>query len=454
MKKIIFLLVLFLSVNLSAQEFGFGCLLDSALYANSPTAAPLMRGDYDNLPASASLKDFTPTPGNQGSTSTCAGWAAAYAGRTILEALRNKWARETTDGNAFSPSFVYNQIRTGNGCNGGTSLIDALDVLKNQGGVKLNEFAFECERQVTKDDIMRAINYRIIEYRDILSGQSVSKTKLVKKSLAEKRPVIIAIDCPGSFLKADELLNADSSEYKFWGRGHGITVIGYDDNKFGGAFELMNSWGTMWGNKGFTWIKYSDFDYFCLLAFELIDKSIPDSERIDLSGSMTFTENTGEVMASKFNGEYFVMDKPYTSGTLFELRISNDEPAYVYAFSSDLSCKTYKIFPFNSRMVAYLPYSQNNVAIPDEDSYNMLDEATGKSYYCFLYSNEKLDIDSVMIEVEKAEGSFWERVKSVLKDKIVDKQNIEYKYTDKIVFNGKNMGKSVIPVLIEINHIQ
>jgi hypothetical protein len=44
--------------------------------------------------------------------------------------------------------------------------------------------------------------------------------------------------------------------------GHAMTVIGYSDYKFGGAFEIMNSWGADYGDNGFFWIKYSDFIKF------------------------------------------------------------------------------------------------------------------------------------------------------------------------------------------------
>lgn len=87
LKKIISLLIVLNSYTLS-QEFGMGLLLDDSLYANSPTAAPLMRGDYSDLPKSSSLKDKCPTPGYQGQYGTCAGWSTAFAGRTILEALK------------------------------------------------------------------------------------------------------------------------------------------------------------------------------------------------------------------------------------------------------------------------------------------------------------------------------------------------------------------------------
>jgi C1A family cysteine protease len=40
---------------------------------------------------------------------------------------------------------------------------------------------------------------------------------------------------------------------------HAICIIGYDDKRYGGAFEIVNSWGSDWGNGGYLWIKYNDF---------------------------------------------------------------------------------------------------------------------------------------------------------------------------------------------------
>lgn len=453
MKNKLLVLLFIISVGMQAQDFGLGLLLDDSLYANSPTAAPLTRGDYIYLPSAASLKENAPTPGNQGPLSTCAGWSTAYAGRTILEAVRNGWTGEIVDQNTFSPSFVYNQIRLTKGCDGGTSLIDALDVIRNQGAAKMIDFSYDCNREVTPLDKAKAFNYRIIEYREVASARTDEKSKYVKKSIAERHPVVIAIDCPPSFSYAGEFWLPKDDEYKNWGRGHGITVISYDDNKFGGAFELLNSWGTFWGKGGYTWIRYSDFEYFCKYAFEMIDKSIPNPNIPDLSGTLQFRESNGYEMKSKFNGEFFSFEKPYYSGTLFELRISNNEPAYVYAFSSDLSFKMYRIFPFDDRMVAYLPYKQNNIAIPDEESYNILDENPGISYYCFLYSKEQLDINEIMQKLEKGKGSLWQRIKHVLGNKMVNIKNIEFSASDIISFKARSRGKSIVPVLVEINHM-
>ncbi len=42
--------------------------------------------------------------------------------------------------------------------------------------------------------------------------------------------------------------------------GHAVLIVGWDDDLCGGdgAWRVKNSWGTMWGDDGFFWIKYGD----------------------------------------------------------------------------------------------------------------------------------------------------------------------------------------------------
>ena len=49
--------------------------------------------------------------------------------------------------------------------------------------------------------------------------------------------------------------------------GHAMCVIGYDDDLQGGAFQIMNSWGQEWGDRGFCWIRYDDFEHFVKEAY-------------------------------------------------------------------------------------------------------------------------------------------------------------------------------------------
>jgi len=435
-----------------AQKYATGMLMGDEYFENDAESAPLMRGDYQNLPIANSLKKFTPIPGSQGSYGTCTGWSCAYAGRTILEAMRNKWEKEKIHLNAFSPSYIYNQIRMTDNCYGGASLIDALNVLKNNGGLKMDYFGYDCDREVTKQDQEKAKEYTIIEYREVADRYTKNKVERVKKSLSENKPVIIALDCPDSFFGAGEVWMPKKDDYKVWSVGHALCAIGYDDNIEGGAIEIINSWGVGWGENGYTWIRYDDFQFFCLFAFELIDKGIQSSQKFDLSGSLKFIESNGEPMRSKLAGNVFETEKSYATGTLFELLVSNNQPAYVYAFGTDLTNVTYKVFPFHDQMIAFLPYRQNNIAIPDEGSYNLLDDITGTTSYVFLYSKESLDIDLILKKFESQKGTVEENLEAVLGEKYVDTNNINFEDGETITFNAFSNGKSVVPIIFNIPH--
>lgn len=450
--KIILLLVLLLPFHILSQEFGMGVLLDDTLYANRPLSVKLMRGDYANLPSAYSLKEYAPTPGYQGSSGTCAAWSAVYGGKTILEAVKNRWTSKEIFENRFSPSFVYNQVRKSNGCNEGVSLINVLDFLKENGVVKYSDFGFECDRVVRPVEKDIAKSFKILEYRTIADYRLPNKSSFIKKSLSENKPVIAAVDCPNSFKKAKDSWLPDSTDYKNWFQGHGITIVGFDDKKLGGAFEILNSWGTAWGKDGFTWIRYSDFDFFCKYAFELIDLE-PENKLPLLSGSLVFKEDNGDDMRLIQSGSLFETIRNYPTGSLFELRISNDEPAYVYAFATDITFAVTKIFPSEENVSAYLPYKQNNIAIPDEDSYAMLDETKGVTYYVFLYSKEKLDFEKLIKDFESTGGGFSKRFESVFGKMVIEPENITFDLSDKLKFRSPyTTEKKIVSVIVKINH--
>lgn len=61
-----------------------------------------------------------------------------------------------------------------------------------------------------------------------------------------------------------------SAEPEKHGR-HAMCLIGYDDDKGdNGAFRVVNSWGTNWGDNGFFWVDYKFFaDKFCYAGYVL-----------------------------------------------------------------------------------------------------------------------------------------------------------------------------------------
>lgn len=49
--------------------------------------------------------------------------------------------------------------------------------------------------------------------------------------------------------------------------GHAVTIIGYNDNIYGGSLLVLNSWGSDWGVNGKTWVRYSDYQRYFIQAY-------------------------------------------------------------------------------------------------------------------------------------------------------------------------------------------
>lgn len=455
MFRLLFYFLVVFCISANCQEYGTGVLLDDSIFVKCPRAPALLNRDLTNLPPKVSLRQYAPTPGNQGSLSTCSGWAIAYSVRTMVSAIQNNWSRAEIDSNTFSPSYIYNQIRTRPGCSSGTSLVQGLELLKTDGVLKLKDFNYNCNLEIKDHDKTIASKYKIKEYRTITYGDTKNKTILVKKSLFEKNPVIIAINCPTSFYNAKDLWKPDSIEYTKNFGGHALAVIGYDDEKYDGAFEILNSWGSNWGNNGYTWVKYSDFNHFCVWAGEEIPGPKVEEGNYGISGSISFSLGTGLPIKLLKNNNYFQMTESYASGTLFNLTLSNNQPAYVYAIGSDLTNKCSVIFPFNSNINPYLPYRQNNIALPGEGYNFQLDTTSGKTYFLFFYSPLMINIDSVSKSIESSKGNFFERVQNVMGDKLISDKNISFKIenSSEINFSSTTSSNKILMLLVEITHV-
>ncbi|MGB0522851.1 MAG: C1 family peptidase [Flammeovirgaceae bacterium] len=458
MKQLIVLLLMCCCLPALAQntneEYALGCVFDQAKYEEVPASAPLMTRDYTRLPARHSLKKYTPYPKSQGAQGSCTGWSTTYAARTIAYAIQNNITDRTRiTEQAFSPSYVYNQVKISSDCSRGAYISDALGVLKNQGSAKLTDFPYECNRAIAYTDKTKAANFKITGYKR-LSGYGNSILPIIKKSLAENKPVVFSLRCYASFSSAKESWNGVADNFRGY---HAMTVIGYDDYKLGGAFEIQNSWGPYWGNGGYTWIKYSDFTQNLSEAYELIEEFKAAPAKPDLSGELALVKADGTRMnatlknySSKKQGIYRVTQPQY-SGTNFRIQISNNEPAYVYLIGSDLTTKVDVIFPFNNKMSPALTYKSSNVAIPNEKYFIQMDDKKGTDYLCILYSKQALNIESIKSQIANSYGTFHERLNRVLSGKMVAKSDVKFEH-NKIKFKATSKGKSVVAMVVEIDH--
>jgi uncharacterized protein YvpB len=443
---------------------------DDEEYSQVPKKARLTRG-LAIVPSKGSIKQYAPIPQSQGAYGTCTAWAAAYCGRTIMEAIRHNWTdKKVITKNAYSPAFMFRLLKPADSiCNGGTVVTDAFGLLKEKGAIPFSELSGQCIPAVTEDQLTRAAGGKIKGYQrtfDITSAAPV-KIQAVKKSISEKKPVVIGMICPPSFRYAKEVWEPKEEALKQYG-GHAMVVVGFDDEKFGGAFEIQNSWGTTWGNEGYMWVRYNDFARFTRYGYEFIDLPESQPEIADLSGQIRLSLSDGKEMVTNLRVSSRGLDvvpsesapgpltiyqtaKPYSSGTRFRIYISNNQPAFVYAISTDLSNEITKIFPYEEGISAALTDKKNDVAIPDEDHFIEFDNKPGKDFLCVLYSREELDLNKLVQQIGSQSGSFEERIFKVIGEKMVDPKNIQFS-KDKIAFNGFSRGKKIIPMMVELEH--
>jgi hypothetical protein len=461
-KKIFLSLLMILSnaYYLFAQ-YGTGCLVDSSKYMQVPMSAPLMRGEY-KVPVSASLKEYCPIPGDQGNFGTCTAWSAAYASRTILYAKRkNILGKDAIMNMAFSPSYVYNQIRITGDCFYGAYISDALYLLKTQGCISAKEFGYECDREVKSSEKAKAGKFVIQDYKRLFmyganNNPSSSVLKVVKKSLSEGKPVVVSMRCFASLEKAKGMWSPPTANDTNKGY-HAMTVIGYDDTKFGGSVEIMNSWGASWGNEGFIWVKYADFEKNCVEAYELGDfpadplKDNTPTQEMLFAGELNFKKSDGKIMSASLKNGVYKMKENYFSGTAFQFFVTHQEPVYMYAVGTDLSNKFAVLFPYDQYTSALLGYKRGTVAFPSEDHFLQLDQTKGSDFVCVLYSRKALNINEVVKKMENGTGSVKDRVYQALGNELIPPSQM-LNANGKIGFNLKTTKGSVVPLIVEIGH--
>lgn len=461
MKQIFLFIILAIGVNaIYAQPYNTGLVFDDDKYDEAPIKATLTRGLYvESIPAQNSLKPYCPAPMNQGDYGTCVGWSSNWAARTIIEAMKNGWTdRNTINANAYSPGFIYQMIKdkSDENCSYGASIFDALNYMKFNGSVKYTDFDQQCTPSVDESVKDKAMRHKIKDFARLFGREQSPSIKIetVKKSLSENYPVVFGMKCAPSFYDAKEVWQPTEDHTGSFG-GHAMCVIGYDDNKYGGAFEIMNSWGEDWGNDGFIWVRYEDFGNFTKYAYEVFSEPTRKPVAVateDLSGKVKFVTDKGKEMKGELVGQYYKMIQKYKSGTSFRIYMSNNEPAYVYALGTDNTQEIFQLFPYAPGVSAALNYKENDVALPSEDHYITMDNTVGKDYLCVLYSKDELDIEQIKRELEGTSGKFMNRLKMVLGDQLVAPENVSFE-GEEIAFKAFSKGSSIVALIVETDHI-
>ena len=394
----------------SEQNYPKGAIFDEEAYNTLPRKAPQATQAYEGLPRAASLKQFAPLPGDQNDYETCVAWASAYAARTISESVAlNRRSQTETTRNVFSPAYIYRNIRPDDPeCQRGAQIHWALDLMRDSGAVKMLDIERTIDfPRVDLSNYRDSRRYPIAGYVTLFSKNDKYKpglvTRTVKKSLAEGKPVIIGMNTPDSFMEAKDTWEPRENPGIFFG-GHALCVVGYDDDRNGGAFEIINSWGRKWGNGGFIWVPYKVFVDFVMESYEMIENLAIYSDTVKFDG-FTRIEILGQAApkpaALVFSDGYYKTAEAFTEGTQFRFVVGARETAYVYSFAVSRPSRDNNfyspvlLFP-QTGVSPLLNYRDSAVILPGEDKNLVLDAEAGTEYLITLYAKQALDIQAIM----------------------------------------------------------
>jgi hypothetical protein len=273
--------IIALSVLSIASAFGQGMVFNDSIKAQLFSNYEKAEVSRAPLPSSFSLKAYAPYVHYQ-LGSECVAYSFATA-HTILMAIAYDWQdQKYISINSFSPHFIYyrNKDRGDDECTIGLDPFKVSQDAIAVGMAKLSDV--ECPDYYPCSMEQRLCSYYPPSYAKDLSGASYHKLdeiymiedmQQLRTALASSRPVVVGMMVPESFRTTGVLWTPKYGETPETGYGHAMVAVAYDDYKYGGAVQLMNSWGTEWGDGGFAWVKYDDLLKFVQFGLAL-DRSI------------------------------------------------------------------------------------------------------------------------------------------------------------------------------------
>ncbi len=294
----LFVILLLTSQNGLARDtsqYGLGGIVDSPL-PEWIHPSPLMDRplDLDELDESCDNSAGLPPVGNQSSQNSCSGWGTGYYYLTYLQGQEFGW--DLTDPeHIMSPAFVYNTINGGE--DAGATPYDGFEVFERLGCGTLADMPYSASDYLSfpsEETFQEAMTYRINETFSLNIFTQTGRNAL-KQHLLDGNIAVIHIYVYQNFMDIEDFNNTYciADHYGSLLGGHVVTVVGFDDEYVTadgvGAFKLVNSWGTGWGDAGFWWMSYEAIasstmnSGFAIYAEDKIDYEPTLAARVEIS---------------------------------------------------------------------------------------------------------------------------------------------------------------------------
>jgi Papain family cysteine protease len=494
-------------LNAQDEFYSAGAEWDSSAYNTLPCFDWYIGQKGGDYPDKLSLRPFCPVPISQGATGACSGYAFGYGAMSIMHNIQSRKAGNAEQKLSFSPNFIYNQIKRNlTDCLSPSSAEDAILLLKKQGICRLEDFdtQHDCMSMPDMKVMEKALPYRIKEGLSVFPNGEEDERKIaaIKACLQDSMPVIVNLQAYQSFQNiSSKGIWTRPYEDEYLGK-HYITIIGYDDSR--GCFEIMNSWGQNWADRGFAFMKYQQLAAWSLAAYYLLlpnqsattrifaERAITNNQNsnlkkgsnsnaaasatpivkqmLHLQGSLQFNhvekmpDNTigstiSKVQWNSKKGFYELANGNVALNEVFQLKAANlDRGKFVYIFSCDPTGDIKLHFPKNSVVsnrsaVSLIPYSKVELTIPSPRNALQLSHI-GDDYLCIIYSEEALPIDTYLMklrQIDDVNKNFPTLLAGVIEQKLISNKNILYSQNTMFASANVSIGSGVaIPIILKV----
>lgn len=214
----------------------------------------------DQLPKSVDLRKFCPPIKNQGSIGSCGSHAFTTAMETVVAA--NKGKDKVVP---LSERFHYYIVRQPKYMNtfpkdSGQYLRDGAKVGAEVGVSPEKLCPYDWTKYNEKPGVLA---YGFASWFKIKAYRRCYAVDDLKTALSQKDPVVFGLRVTKDFITKTSF-DGNSVFTGAMAGGHALCAVGYDDEHknldgTSGAVLFANSWGSGWGNRGYGWVSYTDF---------------------------------------------------------------------------------------------------------------------------------------------------------------------------------------------------
>ncbi len=463
------------SQNTSPQQRTTGVVIDD-LEMETYRTLPVLLSRDGHKPLTHqvySLRPYCPTPQSQGDYATCTIWTMNYF-LSIRNAIRNNWYKQVKriNKNNYNIEVPYLELkeRDDKFCNKGLRPTEVLTYWQRHGIHKAEEISdrqFDCSIPPNIDAESALLN-RIQTFKKISGLKDSLQIKMndIKYELIEYKPVIAVLQAPPSLHNLEnKVWLPDELPSKFY-KNHAVTIIGYDDDyivkgsKMRGAFEILNSWGTDWGNKGFAWIPYEVFTERATMIFKVSDYNLWGHIDVHLTAQASPSPN----FHFDEKNQAYTMSLPKRKEHNFDLKLQDQNGAFTYIFNLKDNGQLKLLYPSSSEPPRLQMYNEANINLTIKPKKRQED------YLIVLYSNKQLDkgkfeqLANVELDAESKKLSkksskrkfLAHLLKKTFDMPLIEKNDIRYTTAnEQIYFEGYHEESSspiIIPVIIKIDY--